>query len=70
MQTIKRLIKLHWPKEKQQKPQQPPITPGMMRSLATAWHTGNTHERCALAMALCAFFFFGWGGSEGRPYAL
>jgi len=55
MQTIKRAIKLHWPKEKQQKPQRPPVTPGMMRSLATAWHTGNAGEKCALAMAMCAW---------------
>jgi hypothetical protein len=55
MQTIKRAIKLHWPKEKQQKPQRPPVTPGMMRSLATAWRTGNAREKCALAMALCAW---------------
>jgi hypothetical protein len=55
MQTIKRAIKLHWPKEKQQKPQRPPVTPGMMRSLTMAWRTGNTREKCALAMALCAW---------------
>jgi hypothetical protein len=55
IQTIKRAIKLHWPKEKQQKPQRPPVTPGMMRSLATAWRTGNAREKCALAMALCAW---------------
>jgi hypothetical protein len=56
MQTIKRAIKLHWPKERQQKPQYPPITPGMMRSLAITWCTGNACEKCALAMALCAWF--------------
>jgi hypothetical protein len=55
MQTIKRVIKLHWPKEKQQKPQRPPVMPGMMRSLTMAWRTGNTREKCALAMALCAW---------------
>jgi hypothetical protein len=55
IQTIKRAIKLHWPKEKQQKPQRPPVTPGMMRSLTAAWRTGDAREKCALAMALCAW---------------
>jgi hypothetical protein len=55
MQTIKRAIKLHWPKEKQQKHQRPPVTPGMMRSLTAAWRTGNAREKGALAMALCAW---------------
>jgi hypothetical protein len=55
MQTIKRAIKLHWPKEKQQKLQRPPVTPGMIRSLAAAWRTGNAREKYALAMAMGAW---------------
>ncbi|KIM22094.1 hypothetical protein M408DRAFT_29036 [Serendipita vermifera MAFF 305830] len=55
MQVIKRAIKLHWPKEKQQKPLRPPVTPAMMRALAAAWSDGPPRELCALALTLAAW---------------
>jgi hypothetical protein len=55
MQTIKRALKLHWPEEKQRKPPRPPISPDMIRLLASSWSKGTPREKCALAIALAAF---------------
>jgi hypothetical protein len=53
MQTIKRPIKFHWPKEKQQKPQRPPVTPGMMHCWPSPGAPG-THARNARWRWRCA----------------
>jgi hypothetical protein len=55
IKTIKRALKLHWPEEKQQKPPRPPISPVMIRHLASSWSEGTPREKCALAIALAAF---------------
>jgi len=56
MPTIKRAIRLHWPRENR-KPPRPPVTPGMIRMLTEEWSDGSPLQLCALAIALTS-----WGG--------